>query len=55
MKKILIKLASRLVIEILINHAVKELEKQGHQLTHYVRWTSILEFLEEMKEKGLPL
>lgn len=55
MKKLLIKLASGLVLEILIDHAIKQLEKHGHTLTHYTRWTTILEFLKEIKEEGLPL
>lgn len=54
MKKLLIRLASDLVIDLLLQAAREQLQKYEGP-NHVARWTAIINFLLEVKEKGLPL
>lgn len=55
MKKILIRIASGLVLDVLIEYAVKQRNEGGTSPEHIERWTVVVEFLLAMKIKGLPL
>lgn len=55
MKKILIRLASTLVLDVLIEFAVKQRATGGSSPEHVERWTIIIGFLLDMRSKGLPL
>lgn len=55
MKKILIKLATNLVLDVLIEYARKQHETGGTSEEHHERWNTIKQFLWEMRSKGLPL
>lgn len=55
MKKLLISLAAGLVIDVLLQYAIKQRDEGGSSETHYQRWFTIIQFLVDMKTKGLPL
>jgi len=55
MKKLLVKLATGVVLDVLIQVAQKEYAKEDRTQDHYDRWRTILSFLIDMKTKGLPL
>lgn len=55
MKKILAKLIESFIIEALIAYAKREQVTGGTSQTHWEKWTTIITFLTEIKQKGLPL
>lgn len=54
MKKILIKLATNLVLDVLMEYAKKQHETGGTSEEHHQRWNIIIQFLWEMRGKGIP-
>lgn len=55
MKKLLIQLASGLVLDVLIKYAEDQYIHGGNSDVHHERWMTIKQFLSEMRSKGLPL
>lgn len=53
LKKLLIKLAIGLVLDLLLGIATKRYQEANHELSRD-RWLAIMDFLGEMKIKGLP-
>lgn len=55
MKKFIVQLAGGIVTDLLINYAVKQRDHGGTTQTHQDRWNTILSFLVEIKQKGIPV
>lgn len=55
MKKLLISLATGIVVDALILYATRQRDTGGTTPEHYDRWITIIGFLQEIKAKGLPL
>lgn len=55
MRKLLIRIASGIVLDVLLELAIAEADKEGMSDAHYDRWNAIVDFLVEMKVKGIPL
>lgn len=55
MKKLLLSLATGLVLDTLIVYAQKQRSEGGLTQAHYDRWTTIISFLQDMKLKGIPV
>jgi len=54
MKKLLIKLAADAVLQVLLVYAVQQHEQSVSDVSKQ-RWRTIIDFIRDMREKGLPL
>lgn len=55
MRKLLFRIASGIVLDVLLELAIAEYEKDGMSTAHYDRWDTIRDFIVDMKIKGIPL
>lgn len=55
MKKFIIRAASGIVLDVLLDYALQQRDRDGLSAIHYDRWNTIALFLAEMRTKGIPL